>query len=367
MFSLLLLLAPLVACTRVFIENDSANAGTILIPLMAGWDIVGISASFGSSSYVDALGGHSEILQTYNLLECIPLYGGASQMLVRTNETFQKWEDLYGRLTWEGGWSPFYQDTYTWDNVTYDDSMPGAVAMVNAVKKYSKTDNPVTIFAAGTLTTVAQAISIYPDLVKEAAGLYIMGGYLDSQYARATGPSIQDDFFSDINLYQDPEAAHLVLTSAWKDIYIGGNVTNAEKPSQEIYDRYIHRAGGMAKINSDPYYDVLKSEILHTGNYTKNTEQETLPFWDSVVSSYMVHPKIVTGETKAALSVDTAFGSPFYGWARIWSHDRKPVALPTGNVTIIDSINKSAFYDDIVNAFFQNYTQYCTTGKVVPL
>lgn len=150
--------------------------------------------------------------------------------------------------------------------------------MIEAVKKYKDTD-PVIIYAAGTMTTVAQAISIYPNLTKEAAGLYIMGGYIDFQYARATGSSIQDDLFSDINLIQDPEAAQIVLTADWDYIYIGGNVTNSEVPSQELYDTLIERAGGMDVIEENPFYTVLLDKVLYTGNFTENNDQETLPFW----------------------------------------------------------------------------------------
>lgn len=348
---------------KLFIDNDGSDFGAILYPLMAGIEIVGFSGVYGSASYVDAIGSMAEMMDDFNISSCIPLYGGASQPLIRTKETFKVWEDLYGALVWEGCWSDFYEDAYSWGNFTYNETLPGAMAMIEAVKKNKDTD-PVIIYAAGTMTTVAQAISLYPDLVKDAAGLYIMGGYIDFQYARATGPSIQDDLYSDINLIQDPEAAQMVLTADWNYIYIGGNVTNKEIPSQELYDTLIERAGGMDVIETDPFYTVLLNKVLYTGNYTENNEQETLPFWDSVVAAYIAFPELVLQTTEVALAVDTSFASPSYGTAKIWSHDRSPKSLKTGNVTIVDVIDQESFYDILVDGFFKNFSDYCTTGQI---
>ncbi|WEJ95130.1 hypothetical protein PSN45_002642 [Yamadazyma tenuis] len=365
----LLVLATALSATakKVFIDNDEANTPTILIPLFAGWEILGVSGSFGSSSYVDSVGSHATILENYSLDSCVPLYGGASKPFLRTNETFHVWEQLYGTLVWEGAWSPYYTDSYTWKDFSYNETLPGAIAMIEAVKAYKDSD-PVTIFAAGTMTTVAQAISIYPNLVKEAAGLYIMGGYIDVQYAHAAGSSFQDDLVSDINIIQDPEAAQMVLTADWKKIIIGGNVTNAETPSQDLYDEMIERAGGLEEIQESPYLVGVNETVL-SGNYTLNSvsTENILPFWDSVVSAFMVSPEIITHKTSVALAVDTSFNSPFYGTVRIWSHDRAPTAYKTGNVTIVDSIDQDKFYDILVDAYFQNYTNYCTGGNLTEL
>lgn len=352
---------------KVFIENDGGDVGVTLIPLMAGWEVLGVSGSLGSASYVDAVGGQAKVLEDYGLTECIPCYAGAATPLLRTNETFHLWEDLYGSLVWQGAWAPDYVDAYSWDDFTYNDTMPGALALIEAVKA-NKDSDPVEIFSAGTLTTVAQALSIYPDLVKDAAGLYIMGGYVDGQYAKATGSAIVDDLNSDINIIQDPEAAQMVLTAGWDHIIIGGNVTNAEVPSQEIYDEMINRAGGLENIRTSPYLTAV-NQTVQTGNYTLNAknDQNVLPFWDPVVTAFMVYPDIIEHTTDVALAVDTAYNSPFYGTVKIWSHDRAPKAVKTGNVTFVDSIDKYGFYDILMDAYFQNYTNYCDDGSVAPL
>ncbi|CDK28007.1 unnamed protein product [Kuraishia capsulata CBS 1993] len=359
-------LATSVTSKKVFIENDGLAALQLLIPLYAGYDVVGLSMSFGSASSVDALGVAYDILSEYNLTSCIPLYLGAEQPLLQTNDTFQLHNTLFGAPVWEGAYASTYEDSYSWEDLEYDDATPGAIAMIEAVKKYKDTD-PVTIYAAGMMTTVAQALSIYPQLAEEAAGLYVMGGYIDNQYAQATGSSIEVDINTDINLIQDPEAAQITLTAPWKKLVIGGNVTNYLVPSQPLYDRLIHKAGGLDKIDGSEYFAAIQ-DIVYSGNYSQNNEQQTLPFWDEVVSSFMVYPDIITDSIDVQCAVDTSFYSPFYGNLRIWGEEFAPTSgVRTGNATLINSIKDDDFYDLMVDVLFTNWTDYCATGSFASL
>lgn len=361
----LLILLSLVTSKKVFIDNDGLSALQVLFPLKAGWEIVGISGSFGSSSAVDAVGIGSDILETYNLTSCIPHYVGAQQPLLRNQETFDFWQDMFGSLVWQGAFSHEYKDSYSWDNVTYDDSKAGAVAMIEAVKA-NKDKDPVYIWAAGMMTTVAQAISLYPNIVEESAGLYIMGGYFDTQYVAGLGSSIVNDINTDINLIQDPEAAQIVLTAPWKTLVLGANVTNYLVPSQELYNRIISRAGGIEIIQDNPYF-VQVLELLSTGNYTENTSEETLPFWDEVVTAFMVWPDLIEDTSNFSVAVDTLFYSPFYGNLRIWGHEYAPKGVKTGNATIVNKIDNARFYDLLIDAYFEDWRQYCLCGKSVVL
>lgn len=360
-----LALLSVVDAKKVFIDNDGVFPLNVLLPLMAGWEVVGMSSSFGSASAVDAAGIGYDLLKTYNLSSCIPHYLGAQQPLLRNKESFKAWENLFGDLVWEGGYSDFYEDQYSWDNITYNDSMPGAMALINAVKA-NKDSDPVYIYSAGTMTTVAQAISLYPKLVNESAGLYIMGGYFDGQFTAATGTPIVNDINTDINLMQDPEAAQIVLTADWNELIIGGNVTNYVVPSQALYDTLINKAGGLEVLKTNPYLAPVLT-VVGTGNFTANNEQQTLPFWDEVVSAFMVYPEMVHGSTNVSCAVDTQFYSPFYGRLRIWGDQFAPKGAVTGNATIINEIDHGMFYDLLVSAYFQDWRQYCELGKPVAL
>ncbi|CCH43003.1 Pyrimidine-specific ribonucleoside hydrolase [Wickerhamomyces ciferrii] len=351
---------------KIFIDNDGLASLEALFAISAGYEIVGVSSSFGSSSLVDSAGAASDVLKTYNLTSCIPNYLGAQQPLLRTNETFHAWENLFGDLVWQGAFDASYADSHSWDNVTYDDSKAGALALIEAVKS-NKDSDPVTIFAAGMMTTVAQAISIYPNLVKEAAGLYIMGGYFDNQYAQATGNSITIDINTDINLIQDPEAAQIVLTSDWKELVIGGNFTNYLVPSQELYDKIIDKAGSIDLIRSHPYFSQV-SNLLATGNYTENNDQQKLPFWDAAILFALVNPDTIKETTDVTVAVDTSFYSPYYGSLKLYSHEWAPKSgYKVANATIVDKIDDEQFYNTVLDVFFKNWTQYCEVHGPVAL
>ncbi|CAM9015352.1 hypothetical protein WICANDRAFT_87743 [Wickerhamomyces anomalus NRRL Y-366-8] len=351
---------------KIFIDNDGLAPLQLLFPIAAGHEVLGLSTSFGSASLVDGAGQAYDILNTYNLSSCVPHYIGAQQPLLRTYETFHAWEDLFGALVWQGAYDPHYKDSYSWENITYNDTLAGAIALIDAVKSNKDTD-PVIVYAAGMMTTVAQALSIYPDLAKDAQGLYIMGGYFDNQYAQTIGDSITIDINTDINLIQDPEAAQIVLTADWDEIVIGGNVTNYLVPSQKLYDILEEKAGGLDVIRSNPYFAQV-SKLLATGNYSQNNDQETLPFWDEVVSAYMSWPELILETTNASVAVDTSFYSPFYGSLRMWNPEWAPKSgYKIANATIIDKIDDEKFYGLLIDTFFKNWTQYCEVDGAVPL
>lgn len=338
---------------KVFIDNDGITPLNVFLPLLADMDILGLSASFGDPSYVDSLGRASDLVQNYTLGSCIPLYGGASTPLIRTEKTFNAWQSLYGEFVWKGAWDPKYNDTHLWDKIVYNSSTPAAWELVKAVKEYP---NEVEIYAAGLMTTVAQAISLYPSLPQEAKALWIMGGYIDGQYDQVTGGDIVDDINTDFNLMIDPEAAHIVLTANWTDLYIGGNVTNYLFPTQELYDSLIHKFGKQS-IDNEPNHVAIKNFI---GN--GNASSVFLPLWDEAVSAYMAFPELIQNYTEVRVSVDTSFNSPFYGNLRIWPSNLAPKAANIGKAKYINSVNKTGVIHKIYDAFGKDWTKYCSHG-----
>ncbi|KAG7812562.1 hypothetical protein KL921_001794 [Ogataea angusta] len=363
-YLLLFLMQTFIAAKKVFIDNDGLDALQLLYPLYGGYEIVGLSMSFGSVSTVDGLGQAYDLLANYNLSSCIPLYLGAEKPLMQTNETFQIHNQLFGAPVWEGAFASSYQDSYNWSDFTYENETPGASALIEAVKRYKDTD-PVLIFAAGMMTTVAQALSIYPRLAEEAAGLYIMGGYIDTQYAQATGNALEVDINTDINLIQDPEGAQITLTAPWKKLVIGGNFTNYITPSQKLFDRIIDRAGNLSMIYNTPYLNPIQT-LIYDGNYTE-IQSEALPYWDEAVAAIIGFPSLVLDSIDVKCAVDTAFYSPFYGNLRIWGKDFAPTSgIRIGNGTIINAIQDDLLYDLMVEVLFTDWRQYCHTGNIFP-
>ena len=353
-----ILLATVVADKMLFMDQDSWTPIQLLFPALGGYDIVGLSSSFGNTIVEDGLWDAENILTKFNWTDCVPSYAGSSQPLIRTQDTFDAWQSLYGPLVWKGAFNPSYK---SYGNATRYNDLPGAMALVNAVRK-----NPgeVSVYAGGALSTIATALQLYPKLAEEAAGLIVAGGYIDSQYAQATGGNRSYDFNTDFNLIVDPEAAQIVLTASWKSIVLSGSVTSEFFRSQELYDRIIKKAGGYDSLKNNPK---LAGALQFVGNGTFN-EMLNVPLWDEVTSALIGFPDLITDSIDVKVAVDTSFNSPFYGTLRIWPANLAPrKGVRTGNATIITSIDHDRFYDLILDAFFKDWTHYCTSGAPLDL
>lgn len=354
---LTLALASVALSRKVFIDNDSFTALNVLLPLLADIEIVGTSGSFGNPTIVDSLGTAADVLKNTSLT-CIPLYEGPAAPLIRTEDTFNVWQSLYGEFVWKGAWDPDYTETYTWDDFSYNKTLPAAMALVEAVKRYP---GEVEVYAAGLMTTVAQAISLYPKLAEEAKALWIMGGYIDGQYAQATGGDLVADINTDFNLMLDPEASQIALTANWTDIYIGGNVTNYIYPTQEFLDRFIDRYT-LETIQNNTKFSSLS---LFVGN--GNASTITLPLWDEAVSGFMAFPELIESTTNVHVAVDTSFDSPFYGNLRIWPSDLAPASNRVGKAKYVNQINEEGLFERIYQAFTKDWAPYCSGAEPTEL
>lgn len=348
--------ASALAKRKVFIDNDSLTPLNVVLPLLADMDIVGISASFGNPSLVDSLGVSSDILANYSISSCIPLYGGAEKPLLRTKKTFDIWQQLFGEFVWKGAWDDAYEDAYVMSEVTYNDSTPAAMALINAVREYP---GEVEIYAAGLMTTVAQAISMWPEIVEHVKALWIMGGYIDGQYAQVTGGDLVDDINTDFNLMLDPEAAQIVFTAGFRDVFIGGNVTNYVYPTQELFDTLTSKFGYENITLEDKFFAISN----FVGN--NNASEAFLPLWDEVVSSYMSFPELIMDTMEVCAGVDTSYTSPFYGNLRIWPADLAPAIGTCGNATYVNSIDVQAVYGKLADALSLDWAQYCSVDGPV--
>jgi inosine-uridine nucleoside N-ribohydrolase len=76
----------------------------------------------------------------------------------------------------------------------------GAIELIRSILLAS--DEPVTIAAVGPLTNVALLLRTYPELAERIAGIRIMGGAVTEGNTTAS---------AEFNIWQDPEAARIVL------------------------------------------------------------------------------------------------------------------------------------------------------------
>ena len=165
---------------------------------------------------------NEEVEHTLRLLELVgrtdvPVFAGAAFPLVRTEGWTHTWEQLYGKVAYQGAWSSFRKPHGPFEVPPLKEGMPNTKAAAEdaahfLVRMVHEHPHEVTIYAAGPMTNIALAISLDPDFASLAKELVIMGGSL-----RPAGddPEYLDDPRHEFNLWFDPEASSITLRAHW--------------------------------------------------------------------------------------------------------------------------------------------------------
>lgn len=351
----------LAAAETFIIDNDTPTALQVLMPLNAGKQVAGITTNIGDYDVDAATYEGALSLSPGNLSSCIPVYKGAAKPLLRTNETYQLWQQLYGTIVWQGVWANDYESPITNEtDYIYNDTVSASQWIMDIVKN---SEDNITIVAAGTMTNLAIALSQWPALASRVK-LVIMGGYVDNQIAQVTGGDFVNDMYTDFNLMLDPEAAQATLSAPWKELVIVGNISSEVFPTQDLYNNLIAQSNGLLNINQNETLAYVKETV---GNGTLSSSSD-LPFWDEVASAIAAYPEIVIGSYEAYVSVDTSFSSPFYGSLRMVPKDLRPSkGVATGLATMITSVDEEKFYARVIDALVRDWTGYCETGESISL
>ena len=154
-----------------------------------------------------------------------------------------------------------------------------AVAMVEHVLAHP---GQVTLAAVGPLTNVALALRLHPEFGPSLKSLVIMGGVYNQQTNRAAMPG-------EFNVWSDPEAAHVVLTSGVVARWVGLDVTTqvritkAEALELERSDRpFVSFAG----THTAAWIDHLNTGLADP--------DESCALHDPLAVAAVTHPELMT-------------------------------------------------------------------------
>lgn len=333
---------------KAILDNDWYPSGFLPYAqvLRAGWDVIGITSST-ANSWARQTAYHALATLERGNLSCIPVYKGSDYPLLNTPKLFQAWEDVHGKLPWEGAFAPenattenadptsgdptrLVQSAFTADfpNDTLAD-ISAAEFMVQSVRKHP---GEISIYAAGALTNIALAIRLDSNFASNARELIIMGGYLDTNLLMTTGSVLLADFQSDINLMIDPEAAKIALSASWPNITITGNVAN-----QVLIDSSFFAS--MANETSNAYTDIL------TASYPTQ-----FPLWDETAAALLVEPSLATNVTEFYIDVDTSYASDRYGNIHAYQEALKPEAQDLQKVRFVLEVDEEGVKENVRRA-----------------
>jgi purine nucleosidase len=296
----------------VIIDQDTAGP--------AGSDAMAILALLQSPS-VEVLGitvvtgnkwRDEEVAHTLRLLELVgrsdvPVVPGAVFPLVRTRESTELWEQMYGKFVYKGAWRA--GNPGPWEvpalregsPVTKPQDEDAAHFLVRTVRKYPK---QVTIYAAGPMTNLALAISLEPKFAELTKGLVFMGASLNPV---TDNPEFATDPRHEFNLWFDPEASHIVLRAHWPSI-------TCTTVDVSIQTRFTEEMLARISRARTPVAQYLAA-------YARVEGQGYM--WDEVASAAWLEPGLITRERAVYMDVNLDRGAG-YDNTLIWSDRVKP-------------------------------------------
>jgi purine nucleosidase len=286
-----------------------------------------------------------EVAHTLRMLEIIgrtdvPVVPGAVFPLINRKDTIERWEKLYGLVTYQGAWNDRKVDNYTgaWNYGKYHgpfevpplvegnpttkpSSEDAAHFIVRMVHAYT---HDVTIYAAGPLTNLALAVRIDPQVPDLAQELVIMGGSIAPEVPIEWKAQNRREF----NFWWDPEATHIVLTSPWRKITVTTVDISVKTHLKKSIIEQIARA-------HTPVADYI----------AKYADEEYM--WDELAAAGWLDPGIFTKEEQLYMDIDIDHG-PGYGNTIVWPPGAQP---GTGEqlVRVPQELNADKFYGMFVD------------------
>ena len=290
---------------------------------------------FIQSPHVDVLGitvmsgdgwRDENVAHTLRLLEIIgrtdiPVVPGATYPLVNSMEATKRWESVYGKLVYKGCWTEHWPNTginvkrqayheanvvpplIEGDPVTKPDP---EIAANFLIKKVHEFPGQVTIYAAGPLSNLALAIRLDPEFSSLVKALVIMGGGFEPL---PNGTPFSLEYVNsprvEFNFRWDPEAAHIVFHSPWKEIVqVPVDPTTTSSLKQEMIDKIAN----------------VKTPLTE---YLKRYAEAGYPLWDEMAAAVWLDPTIITKSKEVFEDVDISFTAG-YGSTLSWDKEHAP-------------------------------------------
>jgi inosine-uridine nucleoside N-ribohydrolase len=139
----------------------------------------------------------------------------------------------------------------------------------------------VTLVAVGPLTNVALAMKLHREFASSLKALVIMGGVYNQQTNNARMPG-------EFNVWSDPEAAHIVLTSGVVARWVGLDVTLQVRVTKD--EALQMKASERPFVSFAGTYTAAWIDHLNEGR----DPNESCPMHDPLAVAAVTHPELLT-------------------------------------------------------------------------
>lgn len=309
---------------KVIIDDEGFNLSHIMLLEAEDVEVIGITTSSGNvwANRATALALRGlEIMGRSD----VPVAQGATYPLLNSEALTDRWETLYGKLTWKGAWmkqwaEPTLQSTPEYHGpqdpvnllmgnpTTKPLDEPAASFLIRMVRKYP---GEITILVGGPLTNLALAQRLDPEFAGLAKELIYMGGsfnpkqMLDNKSAGEFAREFTNSPRREFNIRFDPEAASIVSRGLWKKITVvpvDPSTATQLTPALAAQLTSAARPEVAALIRS---YEV------------------GFPLWDEITAAAWLDPGSVIAKEMLYVDYNSQFG-PGYGDTLSWNAGYQP-------------------------------------------
>ena len=276
----------------VFLQSPNVNVLGITIVTGDGWR-------------------NEEVAHTLRLLELvgrtdIPVVPGMNTPMIRTKQWTNLWEQMYGRVLYQGAWTRSAHDADEVPNLPEGNPTTKAMTedaahfMIRMVHKYP---HQVAIYAAGPMTNVATAIISDPQFASLAQELVFMGGSINPH---TDDPEYLDSPRHEFNLWFDPEASSITLHASWPKI-------TATTVDVSIETHLTPEMLTEMRKSQEPAAQYIARYTRKPGDY----------LWDELAAAAWLDPHLITRERYVYMDVSMDKGIS-YGDTLVWTDRDKP-------------------------------------------
>jgi inosine-uridine nucleoside N-ribohydrolase len=335
--------SPAAAERRKVIIDQDAFEGPGLQPILMllqdpAIEVIGITIVSGDGWQPEETAATLRMLELVGRTD-IPVVAGATFPLVNSKERNKRREALYGALPYKGAWMESWPAYNTMQRrlphapevvpPMAEGSPKTKAAPISAAEfmlaKTREFPGQISILAMGPLTNLALAQRIDDGFAARVQEVVTEGGNFVSR--DITGK--QDEFAMQVayaprmsfNHFWDPEAAHILFTTAWPKLTL---ITNdASEPA----------------IGTQPLLDRATASGRPVARYVKAIAQAGYPLWDEVQAAAWLDPAIATRRGTLSMDVDLMPGAN-YGALLTWPAGKGP-GLGEREVNVVYAVDVS--------------------------
>lgn len=327
---------------KVIIDDDGFGLKHVMLLEAKDVEVLGITTVSGDAwaNRVTAAALHG--LEVIGRTD-VPVVPGATYPLLNSEALTERWEALYGRLTWKGAWMRHWVEPTTQPAPAYHgpddtDGLPATRTVASTeiaanfiIRMVHAHPHEVTIIACGPLTNLALALRLDPGVAQLTRELVYMGGSFDprqelatpaaAQFAREFATSPRREF----NTRFDPEAASIVSRSRWPKITV---VPVDPSTATELTPALKARLAASASPGVASFVAGLAPGF---------------PMWDEIAAAVWLDPTLVREAEPLFVDYDTQFG-PGFGDTLSWRAGYQP-GLGEQPATVVRAIDVPRFED----------------------